>query len=163
MPTNIVPQIKKLLLGVETRTTLMEQACPRIRNAEERKRLLPMIAEIQSTINEIISDLREQSGARFLAYTDSELTCLCAIWASLWCGEHELAVDSQSFSDLVGRNNPEELGTLVLRLLDGSSPLLKHIPLKWYAHEEGLDYFRLKMTDPFDLTRVVLGNVDKVG
>jgi len=50
---------------------------------------------------------------------------------------------------------------MVGRLLDGSSPLLKHISLKWYAHEEGLGYFRLKLTDPFDLTMGVLGRVDK--
>ncbi len=161
MPANLVPYVKKLLLAVETRTALLEQACPRIRTAEERKRLLPMIAEIQATITQIISDLREQSGARFLAYTDSELTCLCAIWASIWCGEHELAIDSQSFANLAGRNNPEELGRMISRLLDGSSPLLKHISLEWHRHEEGLGYFRLKLTAPFELSRFVLGSVEK--
>lgn len=161
----MTPAIKKLLLATETRTALMDQACPRIRTEEERKKLLPMIAEIQETIDGIIANIRALAGGRFKQYADAEISCLCHVWASIWTEDRELMVNSQSFANVIGKNKPEDLGLFVAHLLDGTSPLLEHISLRWHPLEEGLGLYRIKILDPGKLTKLMLekGNEAKEG
>jgi len=148
--------IKKLLLATETRSALIEKMCPRIRTPEESKRLLPMIAEIQEVVDGIIADIRAQTGDRFASYRDVEISCLLHVWASIWTEDRDLSINSQLFANVVGKNRPDELGPFIAHLLDGSSPLLEHISLRWHPLEEGLGLFRLKILDPFKLTELVL-------
>ncbi len=157
---NITPAVKRLLLATETRAALLEQQCPRIRNAEERKKMLPLVTEIQATIDIIIAEIRGQTGNRFDAYADVEIACLCHIWASIWTDERELMLNSQSFASIVGKNQAEQLGRFIARLLDGTSPLLEHIALKWHPLEEGLGLYRIKILDPAKLTKAILEKCD---
>jgi len=152
----ITPAVKRLLLATETRAVLLEQQCPRIRNSEERKKMLPLVTEIQATIDIIIGEIRSQTGNRFETYSDVEISCLLHIWASIWTDEHELMVDSQSFANIVGKNQPEQLGCFIAKLLDGTSPLLEHISLRWHPQEEGLGLYRIKILDPAKLTKTIL-------
>lgn len=154
--TAMTPAVKRLLIATETRATLIEQSCPRIRNSEERKKMLPLVTEIQATIDIIIAEIRMQTGNRFDAYSDVEIACLCHVWAAIWTDEHELMVDSQSFANIVGKNQPEQLGCFIAHLLDGTSPLAEHVALKWHPLEGGLGLYRIKILDPAKLTTLIL-------
>ena len=156
MNSNLVPAIKRLIMATETRMVLIERTCPQLREPEEARKLLPLVTEIQQTLDGIIAEIREQTGARFKEFSNAELSCLCHIWASIWTEDRECFVDSQAITKIAGKNRPEEIGSLVMGLIDGSSPLSKFINIRWHAEEDGLGVFRFKIIDPYQLNRFIL-------
>ena len=150
--------LKRILMAVSARNSDLSMTCPVFCvDEEERNEKLKKVAQSQQKIDDAIAGLRELTGNRLKEFSDAEILLLVHLLAGVWASDSSLRVDSTSITDIVGANRPEDVATLVLGILNHSSPLFRIISVAWEAGRHRSGNYSFSVHDCEGLHQLFLG------
>ena len=153
----IAKAVQELVYAVLKREEAHWNCCPKMSDSEYQ-RGMQEVNTCQDVVTATLKKVKAVTGRRFKGYLDSEIILSVFLFATILHNARALAMNSNRLGDVIGRDKPEQLVKLYLRLTSGASPALAFMSLKWDAEEDPSGQYKFQITQPEILTKLIFGN-----
>ena len=152
--------LKRIVMAVTLRNSALTSSCPNlVSDEEEMTEKLKEVAKAQKVVDETITSFRKATEGRFNGFSNAEIAIIAHTWGGIWACESSLRVSSTSIMEIIGINEVEEAGELIVSLLDKSSRLFKFISIHWVPGRHDVGEYDIQLHDVDGLNRLILGNL----
>ena len=153
----IAKAVQELVYAVLRREQALWNACPKMGDAEYKEAMQDVDA-CQKVVDAVLKKFKAMTGRRFKGYLDTEVILSVFLFATILHNARALTMNSNRLGDIIGRDKPQELAKLYLRLTTGKSPALAFVSLKWDSEEEPSGQYKFRIDQPDILTKLIFGN-----